>query len=527
MDQELAIETMLSGENVFLTGSAGAGKTYALNEFIRIAKKSGKKVAVTASTGIAATHLGGNTIHSWSGIGVRETLPKNFAKDLPKNRVDKIGKADILIIDEISMLHDYYLDMVDEVCREVRGQRTQPFGGLQVVFCGDFFQLPPVVRRAEADDFDGIDVDPDEPTKTPFAYNSTVWQELDPVVLYLDSQFRQEDAEFLEILNKIRAGEINRHYADKIAARHNATLGEGGEITELHTHNFNVDHKNTAKLASLTGESHFYDMTTTGKEHFVERMQKSCLALPRLELKKDALVMAIKNDQNGRFVNGSIGTVVDFEKETDYPIVQFRNDRKCTVEPIMWENRDGDVKLASLTQIPLKLAYAITVHKSQGMTLDAARINLANCFEPGMGYVALSRVKSLKNLSIAGLNSKAFFVHPEVSEKDVEFREKSATARDKFEHLRANKEKRAKNPVQKRGETIDEPYDEKLFEKLRIWRAEQARIASIPAYCIFHDSTLKEISRRLPKTDQELLAIKGISSGKLEKYGKTILRIVV
>lgn len=145
MKQNLALEIMLSGENVFLTGAAGSGKTYTLNQFIKLAKNSGKHVSVTATTGLAATHLGGNTIHAWSGIGIYDHLARNFAEKMSKSRAEIIKDTDILIIDEISMLHDFRLDMVEEICRTIR-QNDEPFGGIQVILCGDFFQLPPINR---------------------------------------------------------------------------------------------------------------------------------------------------------------------------------------------------------------------------------------------------------------------------------------------------------------------------------------------------------------------------------------------
>ena len=138
MKQALALEIMLSGENVFLTGAAGSGKTFTLNQFIKLAKNSGKKVSVTATTGLAATHLGGNTIHAWSGIGIYDYLSKKFFEKIPKTRVEIIKNTDILVIDEISMLHDFRLDMVEEICRTIR-QNDKPFGGIQVILCGDFF----------------------------------------------------------------------------------------------------------------------------------------------------------------------------------------------------------------------------------------------------------------------------------------------------------------------------------------------------------------------------------------------------
>ncbi len=442
MNQDLALEIMLTGRSVFLTGAAGAGKTYTLNEFVRIAKSQGKKLAVTATTGIAATHLGGNTIHAWSGLGVLDHLPRHFFEKLSKNRREQITKADVLIIDEISMLHDFRLDLVEEICRTVRqteikdSKTDAPFGGLQVIFSGDFFQLPPVTRREDKPSSD------DEFPRTEFAYNSMAWQKTSPEILYLDSQHRQDDNEFLNILNKIRSNEITRADAEKIAARYNASLNDNQEITELHTTNRDVDFINEKKMNALPGDLVEFEMTHTGSANYVDRLKKSCLAPETLQLKKGALVMALKNDPEQGFVNGSIGTIADFAEPFNNPVVEFRSGRKITVQEVSWELRDGDKKQASITQIPLRPAYAITVHKSQGMTLDAAKLNLKNVFEPGMGYVALSRVKSLDSLSILGLHSNAFFIHPEVLEKDREFQKLCSQAQTKFASLLKNKQRR-------------------------------------------------------------------------------------
>ncbi len=434
MDQELALEILHDGHNVLLTGPAGSGKTFVLNQFIRQAKSDGKHVSVTATTGLAATHLGGTTIHSWSGIGIHDQLPTDFHHNLTKTRADTIKKTDILIIDEISMLHDYRLDMVDEISRKIRDD-DQPFGGIQVILCGDFFQLPPVSRT-------------DQPEGM-FIVSSKVWDEFEPVICYLDEQHRQNDESFLEILNAIRAGDVRRRHAENLLSRQDADTNQIGAVTELHTTNIDVDSINNSELEALDAEAHSYHMTSTGSKNYVENLKRSCLASELLELKKGALVMCIKNNPEKKYANGTLGTVVDYETLTDYPIVKLKNSREITITPESWELRDGDKKRASITQIPLRLAWAITIHKSQGMTLDGARIDLRKAFVEGMGYVALSRVKSLDTLSLVGINKMALRVSEDALAIDKDLRSQSKSDAVKYEHLRANIAKRNKLKVKK------------------------------------------------------------------------------
>ncbi len=424
MKQNLALAIMLAGHNVFLTGPAGSGKTYTLNQFIRLKKHEGKHVSVTATTGLAASHLGGSTIHSWSGIGVRDEIGAHFVDGLSKSRREIIEKTDVLILDEISMMHDFRFDMIDQIARLVRKQPDVPFGGIQVIMSGDFFQLPPVNR---ADSIAGS-----------FVVFSNAWAELDPVICYLQEQHRQDEDDALTgILNAMRSRDIRRSHAQALLDRADVQPPTDSIYTELHTVNIDVDKENQKRLEQLAGDEMIYSQTTSGSQNYVESLSRSVLAPADLRLKRGALVMAVKNSLERKYVNGSLGTVVDFDPATDYPIVEFVHGKEVTMQPDTWEMRDGDKKRASITQIPLRLAWAITIHKSQGMTLDAALIDLRKAFVPGMGYVALSRVRSLETLFLKGINRTALEISETAYDIDEQLRTKSHNDAKRFAKLEA------------------------------------------------------------------------------------------
>jgi hypothetical protein len=426
MLQREALDIMRTGVNVFLTGEPGSGKTHTVNAYVRWLREHGIEPAITASTGIAATHIHGMTIHSWSGIGIKSSLTEAELDQIASKEhvARRIMKTHVLIIDEVSMLSAETLSMVDRVCREVR-RRPEAFGGMQVVLVGDFFQLPPITRGSQA----------------AFAFEAPVWEDLHPVVCYLTEQHRQEDERFLGILSAIRTQETDHLTVSAILEREAELSEEHDDIPRLFTHNVDVDRLNQDRLARLPGRAVAYGMRSSGAPMLVEALKRGCLSPESLTLKEGAVVMGTKNLPQIGLANGTLGVVTGFDRGTNYPKIETRDGRTLVLEPAEWVVEEGGRERAKVTQIPLRLAWAITVHKSQGMSMDAAVIDLARAFEYGQGYVALSRVRTFSGLYIAGWSESALLVHPDVARMDASFRGLSQEAQVGFAELEESGER--------------------------------------------------------------------------------------
>ncbi len=466
MRQSSALDILKTGQNVFLTGSAGSGKTYTLNQYIDYLRARRVPVAVTASTGIAATHMNGTTIHSWSGIGIKDELTDRDLTNLSRKQflADRLKDTAVLIIDEISMLHAKQINLVSQVLKHVR-KNDKAFGGIQVVVAGDFFQLPPIGSKGESN-------------REKFAFMSEAWLDAKFHICYLSEQHRQVSEaangglDLDDILNQIRRQEVT---FEAIAALE-ATFDQNVDIkrTRLYTHNLNVNKINDKELADLSGEMMRFEATSVGDSKLVETLKKTVRTQDDLVLKVGSKVMFIKNNTELGVSNGTMGELIGFaavkiddskdssdnliedddigsDKDSDVgndkqaaksakeqakkdkakikkpttqkmPVVRLNTGREVIAEPEEWiiEDETGDV-LASYEQVPLCLAWAITIHKSQGMTLEAAEIDLSRTFELGQGYVALSRLKSLAGLQLLGMNDMSLQLDPLARGADKRF----------------------------------------------------------------------------------------------------------
>lgn len=414
------------GRNVFLTGMAGTGKSTLLREFIAGCREpltvspewpdgrwkpappvQGPRVDVVAPTGIAALNVQGQTVHRWSGmlLGPRhdqtddaymeELASKPFRSIRQGWR--RVEQCECLVIDEISMLSGRHLQFLEYLFRRVRSDE-RPWGGCQVIVVGDFLQLAPV-RESESRPYD-------------WAFLSQAWWSSGFTPIVLTKVRRQDEADFVEALAGVRSGNVTGRAAEILHARVKPFPPE--DLPRLYTHNTMVDRRNGEALGNLEGEEKLFLADVSGPEHHVAFLEKNLMCPRELRLKVGARVMCTRNDSDGRFVNGSLGHVAAFTRGGLIE-VDLDHGGATLIEPYRWQAGD-DNDPGEFTQFPLRLAYAMTIHKSQGITLDGAYVDIRAAREPGQAYVALSRVRTL-----AGLMLKDWFKGLYVSEKALEF----------------------------------------------------------------------------------------------------------
>ena len=418
--QRVGLRTLLTHRNSYLSGVAGTGKSYLLRSFVELCHLRDRQVAITASAGLPASLIGGQTIHSWSGAGRGDVDPDRMPARWHSTRSPVIRATDVLVLDEVSMLDARTLAVIEGLCRAARDP-AQAWGGLQVVFVGDMGQLPPV-----------------EEAERGFAFESFGWQAANPVVVELSEVVRQSEATFVQALFEARMGKLSAASLRLLSSRVHAYDPEVSGVLRLTTHRRQAEKINLTRLAKLEAQG-ARRVTFRARDTFAEGVPPQYLE-GRLRLRREvalapgARVLFVQNDSGGRWVNGSQGTVLELFEEAalvlvdgaDAPVVVERSlnevcDRQVEHSSACEGRRRGcrcpiDRKLIAVRyQIPLDLGWSATVHRSQGMTLDAVSVDLRKTFASGQSYVAVSRARTLSGLNIEGWRGAAsFWLHPRV-----------------------------------------------------------------------------------------------------------------
>lgn len=419
LEQEKAFNAIVQGKSIFLTGPGGTGKSFLLRYlYHHIPERTGKYIDITALTGCAALLIGrfAKTIHSWAGIGLGRDPAPALAVAIKRSgkALRRWLGADILVIDEVSMMTCELLEKLDMIAKILR-RNDKPMGGIQVVFVGDFYQLPPVSKEKDI----------------PFVFESPLWKEIVQETIHLTQILRQEDIEFQKILNEARKGSLSAESLKILQSRMDRSW-QNSHIrpTLLFTRRAEVDMVNEKNLKALTSEQRVFRAETVFApidatkgltpntpivKKAIEVLDKNGPYMPELILAQGAQVMLLSNlDYEHGLVNGSRGVVVGFDS-SGAPLVQFLRGDPMVVPATSWDSED--LEGVSRKQIPLRLAYAITIHKAQGATLDSALIDIGtSTFEYGQAYVALSRVKNLNSLYVWDVEPTAFRAHPKVQE---------------------------------------------------------------------------------------------------------------
>ena len=418
-EQTEALNAFKDGDNIFITGPGGTGKSELIRHLVTEAQSKQRAVQVCALTGCAAVLLqceGAKTIHSWGGVGLANGDFQAIIDRVSKNKHKRAAwmNVDVLIIDEVSMMSARLFNLLDRIGRRTRRRLDVPFGGIQLVFSGDFYQLPPVGDETDNE-------------TTAFCFESINWNTTFDKVIQLTTMFRQTDPRYAKVLNQIRIGKISKNGMKLLEQRVGAECdNEFVKPTILLPRRRDADIINKKQLALLETEEKIYDMSlfrdtkeNISEEHYEKEtkyLSSNVMADQRLVLKVGAQVMCVANvDMEGAtpLVNGSQGVVVEFEG--NIPIVQFRNGTRRKVDPHLWESEN--VKGVGVKQIPLIHAWAITIHKSQGVTLELAQIDAgSSIFECGQTYVALSRVKASDGLYLTAFDIKKIKINRKVQE---------------------------------------------------------------------------------------------------------------
>lgn len=432
--QQKVIDTLTkfetSHKNLLIIGEAGTGKSFLLKHILKhILPK--KTTYAIAPTGFAAMHIRGTTLHHFAGTGPdMDTLHRDELVAKVYRRADarkRWKQVTHLVLDECSMVHARTFDTLEYLARQMRPTHSsQFFGGIRLILCGDVMQLPPVTKEKDQ-------------KKPLFIFESDCWSRGAMEVVVLNTCFRQnQDSPFLQVLREVRRGEWTELGKNLILPRVRANLSSGSspslgvEPTKIFCHRHSVELENQKKFQSLTEPIQDYQAVEQGYQ--AAMLMKDCPALEHLQLRVGAQVILIKNmfQTSKSLCNGARGIVVGFEtappdntdnKKTttkftndQYPIVEFLSGNRFTIPPALWKLESGGKVVASRQQIPLILGWAITVHRCQGMTLDLAEMDLAQVFEYGQAYVALSRMRSLEGLSLSSFNQKCIRAHPRALE---------------------------------------------------------------------------------------------------------------
>ncbi|XP_017004119.2 ATP-dependent DNA helicase PIF1 [Drosophila takahashii] len=413
-EQMEVLRACTSGKNVFFTGSAGTGKSFLLRRIISALPPDG--TVATASTGVAACLIGGTTLHAFAGIGGGDaTMQRCLELAARPVSAQTWRKCKRLIIDEISMVDGQFFEKIEAVARHIR-RNDRPFGGIQLILCGDFLQLPPVIKA----DFGSA---PSASPQQRFCFQSSAWETCIQCVYELKQVHRQSDPEFVKILNHLRIGHVNDSITTRLAATSKQKIeGNGILATQLCSHTNDANSINESKLENLEGDKILFkaDDSDAG---MTKTLDQQIQAPSQLYLKVNAQVMLLKNiNISNGLVNGARGVVVRMDK--DLPVVRFKNNQEYVCKHEKWIIKTATGGLITRRQVPLKLAWAFSIHKSQGLTLDCVEMSLSKVFEAGQAYVALSRAKSLQSIRILDFDAKQVWANPQVLQFYKGFRRK-------------------------------------------------------------------------------------------------------